>query len=168
MGYYNSIFNMGIECFTAKCAEAGVDGLIIVDLQPEEDSELISELKLKNIDLIRLISPTTNEERLKYILKNSSGFLYYVTITGVTGQHSANIDELRKSINLIKRNSSLPIMAGFGIKNAKDVEKICKIADGAVVGSSIVKLIEENINDKNKMINLIDSFTKKLKKGVEK
>ena len=94
--------------------------------------------------------------------------MYYVTITGVTGQHSANIDELRKSINLIKRNSSLPIMAGFGIKNAKDVEKICKIADGAVVGSSIVKLIEENINNKNKMINLIDSFTKKLKKGVEK
>ena len=168
MGYYNVIFHYGLKKFVKNCKNFGIDGLIVVDLQPEEDSELISELKLKNIDLIRLISPTTNEERLKYILKNSSGFLYYVTITGVTGQHSANIDELRKSINLIKRNSSLPIMAGFGIKNAKDVEKICKIADGAVVGSSIVKLIEENINNKNKMINLIDSFTKKLKKGVEK
>ena len=87
MGYYNSIFNMGIKNFTSKCADAGVDGLIIVDLQPEEDSELYKETKDKNIDLIRLITPTTDEDRLKTILNTASGFLYYVTITGITGPY---------------------------------------------------------------------------------
>ena len=168
MGYYNVILHFGVKEFVKNCKKNGVDGLIIVDLQPEEDQSLYNELRINNIDLIRLITPTTDEKRLKSILANASGFLYYVTITGITGQHSADINELKKSIKLIKNYTSLPIVAGFGIKNAKDVEKICKIADGAVVGSSIVKLIEENINDKNKMINLIDSFTKKLKKGVEK
>ena len=95
MGYYNSIFNMGIKKFTSKCAEVGVDGLIIVDLQPEEDSELYKETKEKNIDLIRLITPTTDEDRLNTILNTASGFLYYVTITGITGQNSAYVDNLR-------------------------------------------------------------------------
>ena len=91
MGYYNSIFNLGIDNFTAKCAEAGVDGLIIVDLQPEEDSELLTKTKENGIDLIRLITPTTDQKRLSTILSNASGFLYYVTVTGITGQNSANI-----------------------------------------------------------------------------
>ena len=166
MGYYNSIFNMGIECFTTKCAEVGVDGLIIVDLQPEEDSELYTKTKSKNIDLIRLITPTTDERRLKTILANASGFLYYVTITGVTGQNSANIEHLKKSIKIIKSFTKLPIVAGFGIKNRKDVEKISAFTDGVVVGSSIVNIIKKNLNDKNKMISEIDLFTKDLKKGV--
>ena len=127
---------------------------------------MINELNKNNINLIRLITPTTDEKRLKLILKNASGFLYYVSVMGTTGQKSANIDELIKSINFIKRNSNLPIVPGFGIKNATDVKNVCKIADGAVVGSSIIKIIEENINDKNSMLKKIDRFTKELKDGT--
>jgi len=113
MGYYNSIFNMGIKIFTSKCAEVGVDGLIIVDLQPEEDSELYNETKEQNIDLIRLITPTTDEDRLNTILNTASGFLYYVTITGITGQNSANVENLRKSIMTIKSSTNLPYCCWF-------------------------------------------------------
>ena len=168
MGYYNSIFNLGIDNFTSKCTETGVDGLIIVDLQPEEDSELYIKTKEKNIDLIRLITPTTDENRLKTILDNASGFLYYVTITGITGQNSANIEHLRKSIETIKLSTKLPIVAGFGIKNRRDVEQISAFTDGVVVGSSIVNIIKNNLSDKNKMISEIDLFTKDLKNGVRK
>ena len=168
MGYYNSIFNLGIDNFTAKCAETGVDGLIIVDLQPEEDSELLIKTKNKGIDLIRLITPTTDQKRLTTILSNASGFLYYVTVTGITGQDSANIEDLKKSINTIKSSTKLPIVAGFGIKNKNDVEQISTFTDGVVVGSSIVNIIKDNLNDKNKMINEIKVFTKDLKEGIKK
>ncbi|MDC0625452.1 tryptophan synthase subunit alpha [Alphaproteobacteria bacterium] len=167
MGYYNSIFNLGIDNFSSKCAEIGVDGLIIVDLQPEEDSELFTKSKEKGIDLIRLITPTTNQKRLTTILSNASGFLYYVTVTGITGQHSANIEDLKKSINTIKSSTKLPIVAGFGIKNRNDVEQISTFTDGVVVGSSIVNIIKDNLNDKNKMINKIKVFTKDLKEGIK-
>jgi tryptophan synthase alpha chain len=168
MGYYNSIFNLGIDNFTAKCAETGVDGLIIVDLQPEEDSELFTKSKEKDIDLIRLITPTTDQKRLVTILNNASGFLYYVTVTGITGQNSANIEDLKKSINTIRSSTKLPIVAGFGIKNRNDVEQISSFTDGVVVGSSIVNIIKDNLNDKNKMINEIKVFTKDLKEGIKK
>ena len=167
MGYYNSIYNLGIDSFSSKCNEAGVDGLIIVDLQPEEDSELYIKTKEKKIDLIRLITPTTDERRLNTILHNASGFLYYVTITGITGQNSADIDHLRKSINLIKLSTKLPIVAGFGIKNRKDIEDISTFTDGVVVGSSIINIIKKNLQDKNKMLIEIDTFTKDLKKGIK-
>ena len=167
MGYYNSIFNLGIDNFTSKCAETGVDGLIIVDLQPEEDSELFTKSKERNIDLIRLITPTTDQKRLITILSNASGFLYYVTVTGITGQNSANIEDLKKSINEIKSSTKLPIVAGFGIKNRNDVERISPFTDGVVVGSSIVNIIKDNLNDKNKMINEIKVFTKDLKEGIK-
>ena len=134
-------------------------------MQPEEDSELLAEIKLTDINLIRLITPTTDKKRLSTILKNASGFLYYVTITGITGQHSANIKELKKSIHNIKKMTNLPILAGFGIKNEKDVKEICKICDGAVVGSSIVKIIEKNKNN-NKILKSIENFVRKLKKGT--
>lgn len=166
MGYYNSIFNMGIEEFTSKCVQVGVDGLIIVDLQPEEDADLYYKTKENNIDLIRLITPTTNKERLKTILNNASGFLYYVTVTGITGQNSANLKELETSINLIRSESNLPIVAGFGIKSRKDVENICTFTDGVVVGSSIVNIIKDNISDKKNMLEKIDLFTQDLKKGT--
>ncbi|MDB2349578.1 tryptophan synthase subunit alpha [Alphaproteobacteria bacterium] len=167
MGYYNSIFNLGIDNFTTKCAETGVDGLIIVDLQPEEDLDLYTKSKEKNIDLIRLITPTTDKKRLDTILSNASGFLYYVTVTGITGQNSANIEDLKKSINSIKSSTKLPIVAGFGIKNRNDVEQISLFTDGVVVGSSIVKIIKDNLSDKKKMISKIKIFTKDLKEGIK-
>ena len=167
MGYYNLILYFGIEKFVKRCKENGVDGLIIVDLQPEEDEELINELKNSQIDLIRLITPTTDEERLKLILNNASGFLYYVSVMGITGQKSADLNDLEKSITFIKKHTNLPVIPGFGIKNSTDVNNICKIADGAVVGSSIIKIIEENLNDKEKMLSEINIFSKDLKNGTK-
>ena len=166
MGYYNMILHYGVKNFVTNCVKNGVDGLIVVDLQPEEDEELIENLKNSNIDLIRLITPTTNEERLKLILQNASGFLYFVSITGITGQKSANLIELEKSIRKIKNFTNLPVVPGFGIKNAIDVKNICKISDGAVVGSSIIKIIEDNLADKKEMIRKIDLFTKDLKEAT--
>ena len=166
MGYYNMILHYGVKNFVTNCVKNGVDGLIVVDLQPEEDEELIENLKGSNIDLIRLITPTTNEERLKLILQNASGFLYFVSITGITGQKSANLIELEKSIRKIKNFTDLPVVPGFGIKNATDVKNICKISDGAVVGSSIIKIIEDNLTDKKEIIRKIDLFTKDLKKAT--
>ena len=166
MGYYNMILHYGVKNFVTNCVKNGVDGLIVVDLQPEEDEELIENLKNSNIDLIRLITPTTNEERLKLILQNASGFLYFVSITGITGQKSANLIELEKSIRKIKNFTDLPVVPGFGIKNATDVKNICKISDGAVVGSSIIKIIEDNLADKKEMIRKIDLFTKDLKEAT--
>ena len=167
MGYYNLILYFGIERFVKKCKQNGVDGLIIVDLQPEEDEDLINELKNNEIDLIRLITPTTNEERLKLILKNASGFLYYVSVMGITGQKSADLNDLEKSVKFIKNHTNLPVIPGFGIKNSTDVKNICKIADGAVVGSSIIKIIEKNLNNKDKMLSEINKFTKDLKDGTK-
>lgn len=166
MGYYNLILHFGIEKFTKKCSLFGVDGIIIVDLQPEEDSELYNSLQEKNISLIRLITPNTTSKRLKIITSHSSGFLYYVTITGVTGQKSANMVELTNSINKIRKYSKLPIIAGFGINNIKQVKEVCKIADGAVVGSTIVKIIENNLENKKTMIKLIGNFIRELKNGT--
>ena len=165
MGYYNLILYFGIEKFVKRCVENGVDGLIIVDLQPEEDGDLINELRNNQIDLIRLITPTTDEERLKLILNNASGFLYYVSVMGITGQKSADLNDLEKSVAIIKKHTNLPIVPGFGIKNSTDVNNICKIADGAVVGSSIIKIIEENLTNKEKMLSEIDKFSKDLKNG---
>ena len=167
MGYYNVIYHYGIDKFVKMCEKSGIDGLIIVDLQPEEDSELLDKIKLKNIDLIRLITPTTNTDRLKIILKNATGFLYYVTITGITGQHSANINQLRKSILKVKKSTSLPVVAGFGIKNITQAKKISDFTDGIVVGSSIIQIIEKNINkNKNLILSNVCKFVKDLKKGI--
>ncbi len=167
MGYYNLILYFGIEHFVKKCKENGVDGLIIVDLQPEEDEDLINELSKHDIDLIRLITPTTDEERLKLILKNASGFLYYVSVMGITGQKSADLNELENSVKFIKKFTNLPVVPGFGIKNSSDVNNICRIADGAVVGSSLIKIIEENLNNKEKILSEIDKFSKDLKRGTK-
>ena len=167
MGYYNLILYFGIDNFVNQCKKNGVDGLIIVDLQPEEDEDLINELNKNQIDLIRLITPTTDEERLKLILKNASGFLYYVSVMGITGQKSANLNELEKSVSFIKKHTNLPVVPGFGIKNSTDVNSICRISDGAVVGSSIIKIIEENLNNKEKMLSEINKFSKDLKNGTK-
>ena len=167
MGYYNIILHYGLDKFVKKCSSIGIDGLIIVDLQPEEDSELFKLLKSNNIDLIRLITPNTTDKRIQIISNNSSGFLYYVTITGITGRGSADINKLKSSIKNIKKYSNLPIMAGFGINTKEQINEICKLADGAVVGSSIIKIIEEKINQKSEMLKFLGSFIEELKSGTK-
>jgi len=166
MGYYNVIYNYGVKNFVNSCKSNGVDGLIVVDLQPEEDPDLLIEIKSSNINLIRLITPTTNNDRLNKILENASGFLYYVTITGITGQKEVNIKELDNSIRNIRKFTELPIVAGFGINNKKQVSEVCRICDGAVVGSSLVKIIENNLNDFDKILSLVSNFVSDLKKGT--
>ena len=166
MGYYNPIYKYGVESFIKDIKEIGVDGLIVVDLPPEADRELCIPANENNIDFIRLATPTSSEERLPKIVDNASGFLYYVTITGITGEKSANIKDLNNSIKNIRDHTSLPIVAGFGINNKSQINEICKITEGVVVGSSIIKIIEKNLDNKDNMINLIIKFIKDLKSGT--
>ena len=169
MGYYNPILHYGNENFISKCSESGVDGLIIVDLQPENDNELLSLAKKNNIEFIRLITPTTDESRLNIILSNASGFIYYVSVTGITGQKSADLTLLKKSIMKIKEKSKLPVLVGFGIKSPEQAKDIVKFADGVIVGSSIVKIIQSHIVDKvsiNNATEKIIKFVKLLKEAI--
>ena len=144
MGYFNPIMQYGVEKFTNDAAQIGVDGLIIVDLPPEEADEMLGEAKDNGLDIIRLITPTTDEKRLPKILNGASGFLYYVSITGVTGAAQADLAKIQPHIEQIKTQTDLPIAIGFGIKTPQDAQKFGKIADAIVVGSSIVQTIADN------------------------
>ena len=134
MGYYNPIYKYGREEFVKKALEYGVDGLIIVDLPPEEDEELYNYSEKNNLSLIRLITPTTNKKRLAHILNNATGFVYYVSITGITGTQSANPDDVLLKLNNIRQYTELPIVIGFGIRTPERALKMANISDGIVVG----------------------------------
>jgi tryptophan synthase alpha chain len=144
MGYFNPVLQYGLQQFMNDASAAGIDGLIIVDLPPEEANETISAAKAKGLDIIRLITPTTDEERLPKVLKDASGFLYYVSITGVTGAAKAELSKITPHIAQIKKHTALPIAIGFGIRTPEDAAQMGKIADAIVVGSSIVQNIFEN------------------------
>lgn len=143
MGYANPVFAYGIEIFAKDCAAAGVDGLIIVDMPPEEAQDLSRACTENDLDLIRLVTPTTDMDRLKTILQGASGFLYYVSITGVTGAAKANIDAIRPHIADIRGQTDLPVMVGFGIKTPEDAQTMAGVADGIVVGSALVQTIAD-------------------------
>lgn len=138
MGYYNPIYAYGVERFTADAASAGVDGLIIVDLPPEEDHELRAPAARTGLDLIRLATPTTDSARLPAVLDGATGFLYYVSIMGVTGTKTIATDEVAASLARIRAKTDLPVAVGFGIKTEADAAKVARIADAAVVGSALV------------------------------
>ncbi len=141
MGYYNPIYHMGVEAFLTAAVEAGVDGLIVVDLPPEEDDELCVPANVAGLNFIRLATPTTDAKRLPKVLENTSGFVYYVAITGITGAASANADDVAPDVARIQAASGLPVCVGFGIKTADNAKSIAGVADGAVVGSAIVDRI---------------------------
>jgi tryptophan synthase alpha chain len=143
MGYYNPIYAMGVPRFLEAAAAAGVDGLIVVDLPPEEDAELCLPARAAGIDFIRLATPTTDDRRLPRVLENSSGFVYYVSITGITGAGAAQADDVGPEVARIKAQTALPVVVGFGIKTPEAARAIAGVADGAVVGSAIVQLVEE-------------------------
>ncbi len=143
MGYYNPIYAYGTDRFVKKCVSAGVDGLIIVDLPPEEDAEFRPLAEKAGIRIIRLASPTTDENRLPVVLDGASGFIYYVSITGVTGTASADIDALKPRIDAIRQKTDLPIAIGFGIKTPQDVKDMSVLGDAVVVGSALVQTIED-------------------------
>ena len=170
MGYYNPIHYFGDKKFINKCSKSGIDGLIIVDLQPENDGHLSSIAKKNNIEFIRLVTPTTDKLRLQTILANASGFLYYVSITGITGAKFGNIKKLKSFVNNLKNKTKLPVIVGFGIKTNMQAKKISKFADGIVVGSSIVEMIQEHFIDKislNNTLKKINNFIKSLKKAIK-
>lgn len=144
MGYLNPIEMMGYEAFAKTCAESGVDGLIIVDLPPEEAHDLHAALTAQHIDLIFLMSPTTTEARVKLITQLASGYIYYVSLKGVTGSGQLNTDDVAAIVAERKQYTSLPIVVGFGIKTADDAARISQQADGVVVGSALVQLFAEH------------------------
>ena len=161
MGYYNPIHYYGNLKFIKKAVSSGIDGLIIVDLPMEEDEEFYNLSCKNNLPLIRLVTPTTDEERLKKILKNAYGFVYYVSVTGITGTKSASVNDVKNKIKVIKKITNLPVIAGFGIKNSMDAKKMSSISDGIVIGSSLVNKIEEVYKKKNglnEIFNFLKSF----------
>lgn len=141
MGYYNPIYNRGVPRFLADAKEAGVDGLIVVDLPPEEDSELCIPAQEAGLNFIRLATPTTDNRRLPKVLQNTSGFVYYVSITGITGAAMAQATDVGPEVARIKAATDLPVIVGFGISTPETAEAIASVADGCVVGSAIVKEI---------------------------
>ncbi len=147
MGYYNPIYSHGTEAFTRDAAAAGVDGLIVVDLPPEEAEELASPARAAGLDLIFLAAPTTDDERLSQVARDVSGFLYYVSITGITGTRSAAVDDVAQAVARIRRHVSIPIAVGFGIRTPEQAAEIARIADAAVVGSALTDAVGDNLDD---------------------
>jgi tryptophan synthase alpha chain len=143
MGYYNPIYARGVDRFLTEAKAAGIDGLIVVDLPPEEDSELCIPAQAAGLNFIRLATPTTDDRRLPMVLRNTSGFVYYVSITGITGAGAAQAAEVGPEVARIKRATDLPLVVGFGISTPRAAQDIAAVADGCVVGSAIVKMIGE-------------------------
>ncbi|MCE8442544.1 tryptophan synthase subunit alpha, partial [Rhodovulum sulfidophilum] len=143
MGYFNPIHSRGVERFLTEAKEAGIDGLIVVDLPPEEDTELCLPAQAAGLDFIRLATPTTDDRRLPRVLQNTGGFVYYVSITGITGAAAAEAADVAPEIARIKAKTDLPVIVGFGIRSPENARAMAAVADGAVVGSAIVKLVEE-------------------------
>jgi tryptophan synthase alpha chain len=143
MGYYNPIYSRGVDRFLKDAVAAGIDGLIVVDLPPEEDAELCIPAQKAGINFIRLATPTTDDRRLPKVLQNTSGFVYYVSITGITGAAAAQAVDVAPEVARIKAATDLPVIVGFGIRSPETARSIASVADGAVVGSAIVKMVEE-------------------------
>lgn len=141
MGYYNPIYSHGVSSFVKDAVEAGIDGLIVVDLPPEEDDELCLPANAAGLHFIRLATPTTDDERMPMVAQNTSGFVYYVSITGITGSAEASADAVAPEVERIRKATGLPVCVGFGIKTPERAAEIGKVADGVVVGSAIVERI---------------------------
>ena len=146
MGYYNPIYAYGVEAFLTDAKTAGIDGVIIVDLPPEEDAELCDPAIRHGINFIRLITPTTDLARLPHVLKNASGFLYYVSMTGVTGTKAVDSDAVATSVNSLRNHTNMPVAVGFGITTPDQARTIAKTADGAIIGSAIVNRIAAKLD----------------------
>ncbi len=163
MGYYNPIYSRGVEAFLGDAKEAGIDGLIVVDLPPEEDDELCIPAQEAGLNFIRLATPTTDDARLPKVLTNTSGFVYYVSITGITGAAEAQAKDVAPEVARIKSQTDLPVIVGFGVKTPEASEAIASVADGCVVGSAIVSKIAEG-----KPVADVLAFVKTLADGAHR
>jgi tryptophan synthase alpha chain len=165
MGYYNPIFNYGPEQFALDAATAGVDGLLLVDLPPEETNELHPFLKESGIDLITLLAPTTGKERSARLAADGEGFLYYVSMTGVTGSQKVDAASIATSVKELKELSSVPVAVGFGISTPEDAGAVAQVADAVVVGSALVKLIAE-FSDSPHLLDEVRNFARQFKAAI--
>ena len=172
MGYYNPIHAYGVDRFLADAVAAGVDGLIIVDLPPEEDEELCIPALKAGVNFIRLATPTTDEQRLPTVLQNTSGFVYYVSIAGITGTASADNAAVGAAVDRLKRHTDLPVAVGFGIKTPEQAANIARVADAAVVGSAIVTRIADGLDGQGKagpgVVEDVLGFVRDLAAGVRR
>ncbi|HLH93904.1 MAG TPA: tryptophan synthase subunit alpha [Xanthobacteraceae bacterium] len=150
MGYYNPIYIYGVGRFLKDASAAGVDGLIVVDLPPEEDDELCVPALNAGLNFIRLATPTTDDKRLPAVLANTSGFVYYVSITGITGTAAPDTAKVAAAVARIKRHTALPVAVGFGVKTAAQARAIAEVADGVVVGSALVDALKQSLDANNK------------------
>ena len=165
MGYFNPIYNYGVNSFIKKIIDIEVDGVIVVDLPPEEDNELYDALESADLSFIRLVTPTTNADRLNKILQKSSGFLYYVSIAGITGSKRPEMNEVETAVQEIKTKTNIPIGVGFGIRTKDDIQKVGAFADGVIVGSVLVDIIKNNENEssiKDKIVKKVREFASAL------
>jgi tryptophan synthase alpha chain len=158
MGYYNPIYRYGADAFAKDAAAAGVDGLIIVDLPPEEDPELAEPARRAGLDLVRLATPTSDENRLPTIVDRATGFLYYVAVAGITGTRSADSGAVRDAVTRLRQFTKLPVAVGFGIKNPEQAAEVARAADAAVVGSALVDRLAQNLDpDGRAKAGLVDA-----------
>ena len=171
MGYYNPIYIYGVDKFLADAKTAGVDGLIIVDLPPEEDDELCIPALKAGLNFIRLATPTTDDKRLPAVLANTSGFVYYVSIAGITGAAAADANVVGEAVARIKRHTGLPICVGFGIRTPEAARAIAEKADGSVVGTALVDALKNSLDAEGrataKTVNAVAELTAALAKGVK-
>ncbi|MFA4916079.1 MAG: tryptophan synthase subunit alpha [Syntrophales bacterium] len=164
-GYYNPVFIYGNERFAKRAEEAGVDGILVVDLPPEESGELRQYTDKLGIDFISLIAPTTPDERVSKIAKHAAGFLYYISITGVTGTAKPLLDDIKMDVNRIRAITTLPVVVGFGITTPQQSAEIAPHADGIVIGSAFVRMIDEN-SGKDDMVQIISRYAADIKKAL--
>jgi len=170
MGYYNPIYIYGVTKFLADAKSAGVDGLIVVDLPPEEDEELCLPALKAGLNFIRLATPTTDDKRLPAVLANTSGFVYYVSITGITGSAAPDADMVHAAVTRIKRHTQLPVAVGFGVRTAKQARAIAAGAEGVVVGSALVNAVKDSLDKKgratSRTVKAVTRLVSELASGV--
>lgn len=167
MGYFNPIYQYGVEAFTAAAVDAGVDGLIVVDLPPEEDAELCAPAIDAGLNWIRLVAPTTDNARLPVVLDRASGFVYHVSITGITGTRSAAVDRVRADVDRIRTHTRLPVAVGFGIRTSAQTAEIAQIADAAVVGSAVIEQIADRLGEtRSRVVESVHRFVAGLAAGL--
>jgi tryptophan synthase alpha chain len=170
MGYYNPIYVYGPERFLADAKSAGVDGLIVVDLPPEEDAELCLPALKAGLNFIRLATPTTDDKRLPAVLKNTSGFVYYVSITGITGSAAPDPGKVKEAVARIKRHTKLPVCVGFGVRTAEQARAIAQAGDGVVVGSALVDAVRQSLDADGKAtkatVSSVTALVRALADGV--
>jgi len=166
MGYYNPVYVYGNERFLKDAKEAGVDGLIIVDLPPEEDEELCIPATRAGLNFIRLATPTTDDARLPKVLANASGFLYYVSITGVTGTRAPDVAAVSAAVARIRGQTGLPVCIGFGVKTPEQARALAEAGDGVVVGSALVNAIARALEEDGDAVAAVHDLTRQLAAGV--